>query len=328
MSLRLSVARLAAAVLTTAAAGLVGVVVAAPSQAATCSSGSGVSVVVDFGSLGGGVGSGCVGDGAGKSARSLFASAGFSLEGVQGQAAFVCRIEGLPSRDVEACNNTPPENAYWALWWSDGTSGDWLYSNYGVDSLKVPQGAYVGFAWQSGSRRAPGLSPAAHAAPPAATPTTAAPSAKPSGKPKPSSSPSSKPSTKPSAQPSNQPSSQPSSQPSAQASSAAPATPLPTSASSADPTEPPSADASASASTPAASASPSAVPSAPETASPGETLTLSVSGSPSADAPVTATDAVSQSDGLPVWVVPAVLLVLAAGGAATYLVRRRDRPRP
>ena len=59
------VVRLAAAVLVAAAAGLG---VSAPAQAASCSSAHGVSVVVDFHQLGGGVQSACDAGGGGKTA--------------------------------------------------------------------------------------------------------------------------------------------------------------------------------------------------------------------------------------------------------------------
>ena len=89
-----------------------------PASAAACSTGHGVTVVVDFHELGGGVQTGCVADGAGDTAAELFPAAGFSLSYVQRQPGFVCRVEGVPAEDP--CVNTPPADAYWALYWSDG----------------------------------------------------------------------------------------------------------------------------------------------------------------------------------------------------------------
>ena len=40
------------------------------------------------------------------------------------------------------------------------------------------------------------------------------------------------------------------------------------------------------------------------------------------------TAAVEEDSALPAWVVPAVLVLLAIGGGAAYLLRRRDRPGP
>jgi hypothetical protein len=321
-------ARLAAVVLATAAAGLAGAVTASPASAATCSSGSGVSVVVDFGGLGGGVRTDCAPDGAGKSASSLFSGAGYDLAYVQNEPGFVCRVDNLPSPSDQACVNTPPESAYWSLWWSDGTSGSWSYSNYGVGSLKVPDGAYVGFAWVSGSKSPPGVPAATHASSPTPTP-SAAPTVKPStgggggggggngggnggngggggssGSHGSSSSPSvrpASPSTSPTAsetQSANLPAS-----PSASPTKAGgrggkggspSGTPTPSSSVLADATTDATTDA----------ATPSVAPEAGEVA------------------------ASSQGSALPIWVVPAVILILGVGASAAYVKRRRDRPSP
>ncbi|MDX6371065.1 MAG: hypothetical protein QOD98_53, partial [Nocardioidaceae bacterium] len=109
---------LVAAVLATAAAGL-GLVAtsSAPASAAACSGATGVTVVVDHGSLGGGVEQVCNAGGGGEDAVSLFTGAGFALTYVQRQPGFVCRINGQPASDP--CVNTPPSDAYWGLWWSD-----------------------------------------------------------------------------------------------------------------------------------------------------------------------------------------------------------------
>lgn len=143
----------------------------APASAATCPSAAGVSVVVDFHELGGGVQTACVPDGGGDTAASLFPAAGFPLTYVQRQPGFVCRVSGKPADDP--CVNTPPADAYWGLWWSDGKSGSWTYSSSGAGSLRVPEGGYVAFSWNgSSSRSAPGAGPTPHAAPsPSPSPT-------------------------------------------------------------------------------------------------------------------------------------------------------------
>ena len=135
--MRRYVAHLVAAVALTAAASALPV---APAQAAACSSADGVSVVVDFHELGGGVQQVCDSGGAGKTASQQFGESGFALERVQRQPGFVCRVNGAPSEEQDSCVNTPPSNAYWGLWWSDGKSGSWSYATQGVDSLKVPEG--------------------------------------------------------------------------------------------------------------------------------------------------------------------------------------------
>lgn len=162
--------RLAVAVLVAAAVSLG---VPGPAQAAPCSTAHGVSVVVDFHELGGGVQLRCDRGGAGETAWSQLEDVGFDLTRVQRQPAFVCRINGKPSEDQDACVNTPPADAYWSLWWSDGKSGKWSYSSEGPGSLKVPEGGYVAMSWQSGTGKAPpGTSPTPHPTQPSPSPTS------------------------------------------------------------------------------------------------------------------------------------------------------------
>ena len=47
-------------------------------------------------------------------------------------------------------SNMPPANAYWGLFWSDGSPVTWTYSSEGVGGLNVPDGGCVAFAWQDG----------------------------------------------------------------------------------------------------------------------------------------------------------------------------------
>ncbi|MBO0845783.1 MAG: hypothetical protein J2P22_10235, partial [Nocardioides sp.] len=182
--------RLTLAALVVAAVGL-GVPV--PAEAATCTSASGVSVVVDFHQLGGGVQTACDANGAGKYADAQFKDVGHTLTYVQRTPGFVCRVDGSPSSDP--CVNTPPSNAYWSVWWSDGKSGTWTYSSSGVGSLKVPEGGYVALSWQQGDGKVkPGVAPTAHSSP------------SPSPSPSPSHSPTPSPSHSPSRAPSDSPS--------------------------------------------------------------------------------------------------------------------------
>jgi hypothetical protein len=199
-------------------AATVGLGLPGPAEATTCSTASGVSVVVDFHQLGGGVQTYCDVSGAGKYADAQFKDAGHTLTYVQNEA-FVCRVDGVPSSDP--CVRTPPADAYWSLWWSDGTSGTWKYSSAGVRSLKVPPGGYVALSWQGGSSQAPpGVAPKAHA--------TASPSPSQSPTPSPThppSSPTSHPTTAPPATPTSA-SAAPSTSPHASPSHTPSATPL------------------------------------------------------------------------------------------------------
>jgi hypothetical protein len=120
---------------------------AAPAAAsvASCAPGHGVTVVVEFNQLGGDDVHVCDETGGGRTATRLLEDSGLSLTYVQRQPGFVCRVSGVPAQDP--CVNTPPDDAYWSLWWSDGSSDTWRYATTGVDSLQVPEGGSVALAW-------------------------------------------------------------------------------------------------------------------------------------------------------------------------------------
>lgn len=154
----------------------------APAMAAACAKGVGVTVVV-----GGSVS--C--DGNGGDAANNFGDAGYDLTYVQRQPGFVCQVDGAPSS--ANCVNTPPADSYWALFWSDGTSGTWKYASQGVGSLSVPSGGWVAFVFQtSETKKYPSVKPLAASAA-AAKPT---PAPKPKPKPKPTSRPKATPTSK------------------------------------------------------------------------------------------------------------------------------------
>jgi len=280
---------------------------ATSATAATCAAGGGVSVVVDFNSLGGGVQTACVAGGGGEKAPALLDAAGHTLTRVRTQQGFVCRVDDLPSQEQEACQNTPPADAYWGLWWSNGTSGTWTYSTVGVDGLTIPDGGSVALSWDDVDGSAP----------PSATPPKAA-----------ASSPSSAPASSPAASPtkkatpaaggggtSGSPSGGSSSSSSAEASSSATAGPSATGTTDESATERKRArkgrdsDEATASATPTGSATPEDEPSA-DTAAERRTTEA----------------AAAEADGLPVWVAPVALLVLAAGGGAAVWLRRRAIP--
>jgi len=289
-----NVARLAAGILVVSAASLA---VPLPAQAATCSSAHGVSVVVDFHQLGGGVQSFCDAGGAGEYAAQQLADAGHTLTRVQREPGFVCRVDGAPSSDP--CVNTPPSDAYWSLWWSDGKSGSWKYSSAGVDSLKVPAGGYVALSWQGQSSQAkPRVTPTPHA--------SSSPSPTPS------------PSTPPPRHTHHAVHHHPSASPTAAATSNAPGTASAPSGSPSGPSAAASRSAHAthhhSASAYHASHRPTSRASAtPQADEPPNRATQPASGEPSSDS------------GLPGWIAPVlVALVFLAGGAVTVVRRRRS----
>src|SRR5690349_6100326 len=100
--------------LLTALAGAALAVPATPAVADACARGSGVTVVVDFASLDGGVKTRCT-PGNPATGLAVLRGAGFSTTRVaQEPGYFVCRINGLPADDP--CQRTPPPNAYWSYW--------------------------------------------------------------------------------------------------------------------------------------------------------------------------------------------------------------------
>lgn len=141
-------------------------------SAAGCAGAGGITVVVDYNQLGGSILQGCVADGGGKIARGVFASAGVGQQDVARTPGFVCRVNGKPNQSQDPCVNTPPATAYWSLWWTDGNGGPWVYSNLGVNSLKVPDGGYLAWSWQGQAAKSPpSVQPVARedAAPPPST---------------------------------------------------------------------------------------------------------------------------------------------------------------
>lgn len=278
-----------------AATGLVGL---SPSSAsAALCSGKGVNVVVDFNELGGGVPKGCDPGGGGKPASDVFPAAGFRLDYVT-NSAFVCKVKSLPSGN--ACAHTPPADAYWALFWSDGKSGKWNYASSGVNGLSVPNGGFLAFSWQNTDKQdPPSASPVNQ--PTATTAPTKTATPKPTRTPKPTKAPKTPKPTKTA---------------SAAASAATTGSAASTSAS-------PSARASVSAS---ASASASTSPSASESAVPSETLepTPDVTGTQKVDSAFTPEE---EPSGLPAWVPITVIVALAgAAGGAVWWRRRTGAP--
>ncbi|MEU4767528.1 hypothetical protein AB0H12_30165 [Actinosynnema sp. NPDC023794] len=131
-------------------------------QAADC---SGVTVVVDFRSLGGGVQTGCApGDPA--TGTAALTAAGFGYTFASRQPGFVCRINGKPSNDP--CVNTSPTTAYWG-YWHGRPGGSWVYGNTSAGAYDPAPGSVEG--WSFGAGEPPGIAPPA----PAPKPTQPAP---------------------------------------------------------------------------------------------------------------------------------------------------------
>ncbi|RLV49755.1 hypothetical protein D9V37_07555 [Nocardioides mangrovicus] len=259
---------------------------AAPSSAGACTAG-GVTVVVDFHQLGGGVRQSCDTAGGGRYADDIFRDVGVSLSYASRQPGFVCRVENAPQSDP--CTTTSPADAYWGLFWNDGQGGGWTYSTSGVRGLQVPAGGSVAFAWQgSTNANPPGVAPTQVKATSAAKPTRA-PTSKSTTK--------SKPKTKTTA----------SATPRAASTATVAASTATTSAPTPTPTPTPTA------ATPAA-------------ATPSPTATPSATSSAQALSPAAATTDDSQQTGggtLPWWLPVIVVVLLAGGGLGAVVWRRR-----
>ncbi|QYJ04456.1 hypothetical protein KUV85_01905 [Nocardioides panacisoli] len=140
LMMRTAVAALAASSML--AAGATTAATAAESPAPACDE---VTVVVDYNELGGAPRTDCVPPG---TAAEAFEAAGVALERVPQLGDFVCRVAGKPA-DGPCSDN----DAYWSLWWSDGTA-EWTYASLGVGSLEIPAGGAVAFAWHQGADEA------------------------------------------------------------------------------------------------------------------------------------------------------------------------------
>ncbi|MFI7025481.1 hypothetical protein ACIBMZ_22480 [Micromonospora sp. NPDC049900] len=150
---------------------------AAPAQAAGraghCPDADGVTVVVDFKELGGGVVVRCApGDQA--TGLSALKNAGFQIAGtLRWGEGFICRIEGKPAAATEKCVDTPPASAYWSYWHApDG--GSWTYSDRGVLNRKPPAGSFEGWSFSlnrsADNAPRPAVAPNRPAPPPRTTP--------------------------------------------------------------------------------------------------------------------------------------------------------------
>ncbi|MFS8102324.1 hypothetical protein LFM09_34885 [Lentzea alba] len=153
--------------------------VPAPAFAAGC---DGVTVVVDFRGLGGGVRQGCA-PGSPATGVEALTAAGFGYTYASRQPGFVCRINGMPGADADKCVNTSPASAYWSYWHAPA-GGSWAYSNQGAATYTPARGTVEGWAFGAGEQ--PGMAPPAAPAPqPVPQPQPPAPVNPPAGQPQP-----------------------------------------------------------------------------------------------------------------------------------------------
>lgn len=164
------------AAVVTALAGAALAVPAAPATAAACSQDSGVTVIVDFASLGGGQPTRCA-PGDPSNGIAALRGAGFTpTRAAQEPGYFVCRINGKPANDP--CQRTSPADAYWSYWHAR-PGGSWTYGNIGGSDYDPAPGTVDGWAFGAGK---PPSTPPPRASTPSAgrSPSTVGPAASPS----------------------------------------------------------------------------------------------------------------------------------------------------
>jgi hypothetical protein len=169
-----------------------GLLALAPSEthsgACTTAEPEGVTVVIDYGGLGGGVQATCaLGLTKSSTGRAALTAIGASISGTAHDGdGFVCRLNGRPSASEtldlpsgsyqEQCVQTPPLDAYWSYWSADD-GGSWSYATSGVGQHRVKLGGFEGWSFNLGGSRAspPAFTPAKAPAPAQPTPATPPP---------------------------------------------------------------------------------------------------------------------------------------------------------
>lgn len=177
-----------------------------------CPTDEGVTVVVDFQELGGGIVVRCAPGPVvpGFSGLDALQGTGFEPEGVRRYGlAFVCRISAEPGPDrelpidgdphyKEACVNTPPVSAFWSYWYAPDR-GTWTYSDVAAINHDAIRGGFEGWSFSlnhAGAPPPPGIAPRR---PPTVPPTTPPPTSPPTQPPPspPTSPPTHRPPTRP-----------------------------------------------------------------------------------------------------------------------------------
>jgi len=142
-----------------------------------CPTASGVTVVVDFRTLGGDVEVRCASAPVTTGLDAL-EQAGFTYTLVTSSlGALVCRVDGEPSAADEDCRDTPPQSAYWS-YWNAPNGGDWEYSTSGAGSREVTAGGFEGWSFSVDDKaQPPAVDPTRpeQAAAPSPSPTVSAP---------------------------------------------------------------------------------------------------------------------------------------------------------
>lgn len=128
-----------------------------------CQDDTGVTVVVDFGRLGGEPIVRCYPRTMRGTGLDALKGAGFQIAGVQRWGeSFICRIENRPSAVEtlpidgnagyrEKCVDTPPAAGYWSYWHA-GNNCAWEYSQWGVKNRDFIPGGFEGWSFSLNAR--------------------------------------------------------------------------------------------------------------------------------------------------------------------------------
>lgn len=120
-----------------------GLAVASPAQAAGCSEGDGVTVVVQQGSS---TTTECA-EGDPKDAGEALESAGFEVEKVQSDPKLLCTIDGAPKT---SCAEPPEAETFWGFFTAED-GGAWEFADKGVFDYDPEPGTTIGFRFGDGS---------------------------------------------------------------------------------------------------------------------------------------------------------------------------------
>jgi hypothetical protein len=111
-----------------------------------CTTTSGVTVVIDFQELGGGVHVRCAPQPVGNGFEAL-RQAGIDHTTTVRFPGFLCRIAGKPANDP--CQTTSPATAYWSYWIAQ-RGASWCYSSWGAGNRTPPPGTVEGWSFSLG----------------------------------------------------------------------------------------------------------------------------------------------------------------------------------
>ncbi len=125
---------------------------AAPAAACSGADRDGVTVMVDFGVLGGGVQIRCVTQPV-TSGFDALKKAGFTYSTSTRFPGLLCRINGQPE---DPCPNAPPSDRYWGYWTASSPGGAWTFSDLGAGNRTPSPGSVEGWAFDTGCDRKPG----------------------------------------------------------------------------------------------------------------------------------------------------------------------------